>query len=209
MWRRHKIMVVFRRKQIVILALVLMIVVAGYLQYTYKAGSNSDELAGQIGDAVLVDNEEGEQAGAENLETDGIAWNSGAQDTSAAPGVSASKEANDFFAQAKMNREITRDKTTKTLKSITSDKSAPEETISKAYDQLMALTEIAEKEMRIETLISKMGFNDCVALFADDGSVDIVVKTPELTDAQVAQIADIVSRQANVDIADINIKKIY
>ena len=202
-------MVVFRRKQIVILALVLMIVVAGYLQYTYKAGSNSDELAGQIGDAVLVDNEEGEQAGAENLETDGIAWNSGAQDTSAAPGVSASKEANDFFAQAKMNREITRDKTTKTLKSITSDKSAPEETISKAYDQLMALTEIAEKEMRIETLISKMGFNDCVALFADDGSVDIVVKTPELTDAQVAQIADIVSRQANVDIADINIKKIY
>jgi len=74
---------------------------------------------------------------------------------------------------------------------------------------MIALVENADKEMRIETLIKEKGFSDAVALFADDGSIDIIVKAPSLTTAQTAQIADIVSRQAKVAIVDIHIKKLF
>ncbi len=202
-------MLVFKRKQIVILALVLLIVVAGYLQYTYKQGSTSTDLAGgKLGEAVYVDNEIDNLELVENSDDEGIALESGA-DIVDSTDISASKEANDFFAQAKMDRDQSRSKSTETLKSITEDKSVTKETVSKAYEDMITLTDNADREMRIETLVSKMGFSDCVALFADDGSVDVVVKTPTLTNAQVAQIADIVSRQADLAIEDIHIKKLY
>lgn len=194
---------VFKRKQIVILALILMIVVAGYLQYSYKQGSTSaDKDAGKLGDAVYVDNQ---------IENQGIA---GAEDETAnsvkpQENVSASKMANDFFAQAKMDKEQSRGKSNESLKAITEDVNASKETRNKAYDQMMAIVDKADKEMRIETLINKMGFSDCVALFADDGSIDIIVKTPSLTNAQTAQITDIVARQGKVTVDNIHIRKLF
>ena len=59
-------MMVFKRKQIVILALILMIVVAGYLQYSYRQGSTSANTEGKLGEAVYVDNE---------IENDRTGWN--------------------------------------------------------------------------------------------------------------------------------------
>jgi stage III sporulation protein AH len=183
----------------VILALILLIVVAGYLQYSYKQGSDSAALeAGRIGEAVYVDNE---------IANEGI--EEAVQQEANETDIKASKEANDFFAQAKMDREQSRSKATETLRAITEDASASKETIAKAHEEIFALMDTADREMRIETLIGKMGFSDCVVLFADDGSVDVVVKTPSLSTAQVVQITDTVSRQANVAIDNIHIKKLY
>ncbi|NJD03555.1 MAG: SpoIIIAH-like family protein [Ruminiclostridium sp.] len=197
-------MVVFKRKQIVVLALILMIVVAGYLQYSYKQGSTSaGKDNGKLGEAVYVDN----QLGNEEIDT--------AMDAKKdeKPGkktdVSASKLANDFFAQAKMDKEISRSKSSDSLKAITEDVNASKEIRAEAYDKMMALLENADKEMRIETLIREKGFSDAVALFADDGSIDIIVKAASLTTAQTAQIGDIVSRQAKIAFEDIHIKKLF
>ena len=46
-------------------------------------------------------------------------------------------------------------------------------------------------------------------MFGSDGSVDVVVKTPSLTSVQVAQIADITSRHADVDIKDIYVRQSF
>lgn len=194
---------VFKRKQIVILALILMIVVAGYLQYSYKQGSTSAGTeAGKLGDAVYVDNQ---------IENQGIAGveDETSNNVKSQQNVSASKMANDFFAQAKMDKEQSRGKSNESLKAITEDVNASKETRNKAYDQMMAIVDKADKEMRIETLINKMGFSDCVALFADDGSIDIIVKTPSLTNAQTAQITDIVARQGKVTVDNIHIRKLF
>ena len=102
-----------------------------------------------------------------------------------------------------------RSKNNESLKAITEDENAAKEVKAKAYDEMMTLTENADKEMRVETLIDKMGFSDCVALLGDDGSIDIVIKTPSLTNAQTAQITDTVSRQANISIENIHIKKLF
>lgn len=191
-------MMVFKRKQIVILALILMIVVAGYLQYSYRQGSESADAGGKLGEAVYVDNEIYNE-GLDDLES-GQAENTN---------VSASKMADDYFVQSKMDKEQGRSKSSETLKAIAEDINASEDIRNEAHNKIMAMTANAEKEMRIETLINKMGFDDSFVLFADNGSIDIVIKTPALSTSQAAQITDIVTRQGNVGIEDIHIKTLY
>lgn len=193
---------ILKRRQIVILTLVLMIVIAGYIQYSYKKSgySENDEETGRLGEAVYVDTQELESAKGDNQETN--------KDESEEKGkiVTASKEAEDYFAQTKLEKEITRSRDADSFRSIAEDEKASAEVKEQAYNKMMALIDVSDKEMRIEALIKKQGFDDVIALFADDGSVDIIVKAPTLTASQVAQITDIVSRQANVDIDKIIIK---
>lgn len=193
---------ILKRRQIVILTLVLMIVIAGYIQYSYKKSgySENDEETGRLGEAVYVDTQELESAKGDNQETN--------KDESEEKGkiVTASKEAEDYFAQTKLEKEITRSRDADSFRSIAEDEKASTEVKEQAYNKMMALIDVSDKEMRIEALIKKQGFDDVIALFADDGSVDIIVKAPTLTASQVAQITDIVSRQANVDIDKIIIK---
>ena len=193
-------MMVFKRKQIVILALILMIVVAGYLQYSYRQGSDSAEMDGKLGEAVYVDNE---------VENEGLAGTETTLTEGGKANITASKMANDYFVEAKMDREQSRSKTSESLKAITEDINASSATKEEAYNKMMALTTNTEKEMRIEALINKMGFDESFVLFADNGSVDVVVKTPSLSNAQVAQITDIVTRQADVAVEDLHIKPLF
>lgn len=186
----------FRRKQIVVLSLVLMIVVAGYLQYSYKKSSSSplsDNSSGKSGDAVYVGNMD-KNASAKSKDK------SKSKDSTKKKAVTASKAANDFFAQAQLEREITRGKVTDSLKEISEDQNATQEVKAKAYEQMVQISGNLEKEMKIETMVKEKGFDDVFALFADDGSIDIVVKSPNLTSSDVAKITDIVTRQANLDI---------
>lgn len=204
-------MMVFKRKQIVVLSLVLMIVVAGYLQYSYKkssvtVGGNDNS---KIGEAVYVESNDPTAKDQKDQKDQKDKTNQNKKDTKASS-ISASKQANDFFAQAKLDKEVTRSKEEDSLKAITEDTKVTKEAKAKAYDQMVKMIGNSEKEMKVETLVKKMGFSDVVALFGDDGSLDIVVKSQTLTSSQVAQITDIASRQANVsDLDKIHIKNIF
>ena len=59
------------------------------------------------------------------------------------------------------------------------------------------MTELAEQEMDIETLLSSKGFSESVVNLTEN-SADIVVKSKELTDANRAQIEDIVTRKTEI-----------
>lgn len=195
-------MMVFKRKQIVILALILLIVVAGYLQYSYKQGSTSAEADGKLGEAVYVDNEiynEGFEDSDINV----------SENIDEQKNVTASKMANDYFLQARLDKEQSRSQAAESLRSIAEDANVSEAIKDEAHSKMIAIVENTEKEARIETLINKMGFEESFIMFADNGSVDIVIKTPSLTTAQTAQITDIVTRQADVDVSDIHIRTLF
>ncbi|AUS96164.1 hypothetical protein CDQ84_04765 [Clostridium thermosuccinogenes] len=191
-------MTVFKRKQVVALALVLLIIVAGYLQYSYKKSStaSADKDAGKIGEAVYVENSDSEDPDFVALDEEGDA-------------AAASKEANDLFAEAKLNRDMTRSKSESALKEIIEDENASQESRDEANKKMIEMVERTDCEVRIETLIKNKGFEDALAVFADDGTLDICVKAPTLTASDVAKIADIASRQANIEISDITVKNIY
>ncbi len=185
-----------KRKQIIVLSLVLMLVIAGYLQYSYNKSSQfSEEDSGQIGDAVFVDNQDVNDDSAAVDDTEKT--------------VTASKEANNYFAQTKMDRDVVRGKDIEIMKSITDDQSASKEQKTEAQAKMMKIVETSQKELNIENLIKGKGFSDVVALFGDDGSVDIVVKAPAISKADTAKIVDIVTRQANISLDKIVIKKMF
>lgn len=187
-------MQVFQRRQIVILSLILMVVVAGYLQYTYNEGDASIVGKGRLGEAVYVDND---------TEVRNINFE---EEVNAEKTASNAKE---YFARAKLDKEITRSKNTEILNEILESESVDEEMKRTTNEKILTMVSNSEKEMKIETLIKKNGYNDVIALFGEDGSLDLVVKAPELTSAQVAQIADIASRQGDVPMTKIHIKNIY
>ena len=202
-------MMVFKRKQIVVLSLVLMIVIAGYLQYTFKK-DGSASVAGnensKLGEAVYVDNQDASVA---NSATTSGSTSKDTKDNKSSSIASASIQANNYFAQARIDKESTRGKNTESLKAIADDTKVSKEIKSKAQDQMLTLISYAEKETNIETLIKAKGYSDAVATFGDDGSLDIVVKAPTLTEVDTAQIADIAARQGNVKMTEIYISNKY
>lgn len=62
---------------------------------------------------------------------------------------------------------------------------------------MISMTDVAEKETAAEILLEAKGFDDAIVSI-DGGSVDVVVNTSELTEAQRAQIEDIVIRKTGV-----------
>lgn len=98
---------------------------------------------------------------------------------------------------AKLMKEQTRAKNKETLLDIINSTTISEEQKQSAVENMIHLTDIAEKETAAEILLEAKGFEDVVVSISESG-VDVVVGTETLTDAQCAQIEDIVTRKTDV-----------
>ena len=98
------------------------------------------------------------------------------------------------LSSAKLMKEQTRAKNKETLLEIINSTTISEEQKQTAIEGMIQLTDIAEKETAAEILLEAKGFNDVVVSISDSG-VDVVVNAETLTDAQCAQIEDIVTRK--------------
>ena len=76
-----------------------------------------------------------------------------------------------------------------------------------AVDSMVQMTEFAEMEAAAEILLESKGFSDVVVSISADG-VDVVVNAAELTEAQRAQIEDIVIRKTESPAEDIVISTV-
>ena len=72
-----------------------------------------------------------------------------------------------------------------------------EEQKQTAIDNMIAMTDIAEKETSAEMLLEAKGFTDVVVSVTENGA-DVIVNAAEVSDAQRAQIEDIVKRKTDV-----------
>lgn len=98
---------------------------------------------------------------------------------------------------ARLLKEQTRAKNKETLLDIINNVNISEEQKQEAVDNMIAITDVAEKETAAEILLESKGFDDVVVSITD-GTVDVVVNAAELTEAQRAQIEDIVIRKTGV-----------
>ena len=111
------------------------------------------------------------------------------------------------LAGAKLQKEQTRAKNKETLLDIINNANISEEQKQDAINGMIALTDMAEKETAAEILLEAKGFNDVVVSISGSG-VDVVVNSPSLTDAQRAQIEDIVTRKTGISPENIIISPI-
>ncbi len=111
--------------------------------------------------------------------------------------VFTSSTSMDTLSGAKLMKEQTRAKNKETLLEIINNVNINDEQKQEAIDNMITITDIAEKETAAEILLEAKGFED-VVVSIDADTVDVVVNTQELTEAQRAQIEDIVVRKTGV-----------
>lgn len=111
------------------------------------------------------------------------------------------------LSDAKLLKEQTRAKNKETLMQIIGSDGLTDEQKQEAVDSMVEMTVIAEKESAAEILLEAKGFTDVVVSIADD-AVDVVVNSVGLSDAQRAQIEDIVKRKTGISAENIVISTV-
>ncbi len=217
-----------KKNQMMITALAIMIAVAGYLNFAGTKVTDEDlmSVSGEMGAtgltqedaeaeyAALLDlsEEDIEQASGdiESLDSDVTMAESGSVDEELAqalaeeqmdevPGeaVFTSAETASALSGAKFEKEQTRMQNKETLLEIINNANISETQKQEAVSSMISMTDIAEKETAAEILLEAKGFDDAIVSI-DGDSVDVVVNTAELSEAQRAQIEDIVIRKTGV-----------
>ena len=202
----------FKKNQIIITTLAIMIAVAGYLNYSGrifgesgKAEATNGELANQ--ELLDITSEDGAQETAGDIESQDQEVADGTVEGTPGEAVLTNGDVTGVVAEAKVTREQVRAKNKETLLEII-DANLSDEQKQDAINQMIAMTELAEKEAAVETMLASKGFSDTVVSLTAE-TADVVVNSAELTDANRAQIEDIITRKAEIAPENIVITPIY
>ncbi len=169
----------FKKKQVVLAALVAMVGLAGYFNWSYQHSENgavSDTEDMELGEAKLVS------------------------------GVNISAKDN-FFANSRMEKEQGRSKALESLKSIAENPESSGEAKKEAELKIVDMTIRSEKELAAEAEIKSKGFADAL-VYINDGAVSVIVKTDsELTQTEASRIQEIIIRITGTDSDKIGISR--
>ena len=190
---------VFKKNQVIIAALAVMIAAAGYLNYSgrlFPDKAKSSEIGSEVASQELLDisQEDSQSASSDIKSQDG---DNEAQASTPGEAVLTGGDATSIVSQAKITREQVRAKNKESLQEIIDNKQLTGEQKKKAVNEMVELTKIAEKEAAAETMLSAKGFTDSVVSLSEE-SADVVVNAKELSEANRAQIEDIVIRKTGM-----------
>ncbi|WP_235912584.1 SpoIIIAH-like family protein [Velocimicrobium porci] len=224
---------IFRKNQVIITALAIMIAVAGYLNFTQdksnvavNTAAKEDEITyGDLDDSTLdLSEEDIDTASKESDEKKDAKETNGdkveVSDTGELIADASEKSADageavlvnntigsDFFSSARLTREQTRAKNKEMLMEIVDNKNVTEQQKKDAVKGIVKLTSIAEMESATEILLEAKGFKNAVVSIVDN-SADVIVNAKDLTEQQIAQIEDIVKRKTEISAENIVISPV-
>ena len=204
---------IFKKNQIIIAALAVMIAAAGYLNYSGKLFGDKDtaeKTNAELANKELLDiSEEDVTASAsDDIKSQDGTDSDGSVDGTPGEAVLTSGEASAVVAEAKVTREQVRAKNKESLMEIIDNENLSDEQKQDAVNQMVAMTDIAEKEATAETLLASKGFSEAVVSLTQDAA-DVVVNAAELSDANRAQIEDIITRKTGVAAQNIVLTPVY
>lgn len=227
---------IFRKNQFIITALALMIAVAGYISYMnkdmddtaltvtsdaleeeYEISEEDSLLEGEIFTDEMEETIESTETLSENtdvaleenapIEENAVEETKDMEDAGEAVLTSTIPDNASFAAEIKLNREQIRAKNKETLLQIVNNESVTEAQKQAAIDEMITMTDIAERESATEMLLEAKGFSDVVVSITDE-SCDVVLNMGEVTDAKRAQVEDIVKRKTMISAENIVITPI-
>lgn len=205
-----------KKNQIMITALAAMIAVAGYLNY---AGTDLDETLLSANSSAVEDIEDASIA--EDISAEDIYAQeqipAGGEIASLDEDVELSEKGNigesvlasstmgvGLVSEAKVTREQTRSKNKEALMDLINSANITDSQKQNAIDEMVQMTDVAERELAAETLLAAQGFDE-VVVSINDNYADVVVSSTQVSDAQRAQIEDIVKRKTGIEAANITI----
>ena len=172
---------IFKKNQVIITSLAILIAVAGYLNFADVDLGIGDKEAStdnsSILDQVEYDLSDETAVADENAET--AAETAEVPDGSSTPG------------------EAVRSQSKADLQEILNNTEVGDEQKQEAVNTMVQMTEISEKEAAAEMLLEAKGFENAIVNLTGE-TADVVVPEAELEDAQRAQIEDIVKRKTGI-----------
>ncbi len=219
-----------KKNQVVIFVIALMLVTAGYLNFTNGQNTkqnllptsslaDSEQMAA-IGDATLVSanetkenttissNKTNEQL---NSQTSNNVVNSVQSSTNT---ISSNQQAENkdntiksdssYFTQSKLDRDNMYSQMLENYQKILETDNLEAEEKTNAQEEIKRINNEKNAIMIAENLIKTKGFED-VILFVNNGNVTGIVKAEKLEEQQIAQIQNIITRELNVKANKINI----
>jgi len=210
-------MKLFKKNQVIIYVIALMLVAAGYLNYTANGNTNSiiptsgteeelDQMA-NIGDAQLVSSNdivnEAVNNTANNIE------NAKTENTSSNTVTTSSTTTNttnnsDYFKTSKLERDTMYSQMIETYEKVLNSDNSLETQKQSATDEIKKINDTKNSIMICENLIQTKGFENSV-VFVNGESVSVIIEASELSKEQVAQIQNIISREMNAKAENIHI----
>ena len=214
-------MKMLKKNQVVIYVVALMLVVAGYLNYsatndlgsTIQTSSTEEELTeienveeqinesnsnGLANDTNVVENALQNQEIVNTSEE--IAKNTSIGDAQL---VSSNAET-DYFSTSKLERDTMYSQMIETYENILSNSNSLETQRQSAQEEIKKINDIKNSIMICENLIKTKGLDQCV-IFANGESISVVIGADELTQEQIAQVQNIISREMSAQVENIHI----
>lgn len=192
------------KKQLILTGLVLTLGAAVYLNWQFSgntdllSGSDAVSVSKELGEAEFVNTSSDKKAG------ESTAKKSTEQSSSKKTTASASKSSDEYFSQAKVNRQQTQDDiaemTKKILESSEESDTAKAEAVAKAAE----LATVMEQQTNVESLIKAKGFEECM-VFIQNGECSIVVRDSDLTADDALIIKDIATGQTGITVDKIKV----
>ena len=219
---------ILKKNQIIIYVIAIMLMTAGYLNYTTKQGENSiqtsldieakdDSRLADIGDATLVSSSdvvvddlknETNTANTTNITTNEVkentVQNNVNQVNSTEQTSSNVSNNNEYFTKSKLERDNMYSQMIETYEKILNSNNSLETQKQTATTEITKINQTKNSIMICENLIKTKGFEN-VVIFVNGESVSVIIGLPELKQEEVAQIQNIISRELNVNAENIHI----
>ena len=225
-----------KKNQVIIYVIVLMLVTAGYLNYTTNTAEQSvqasmqmeardDSNTANIGDATLVSsndvlsntdtvNESSvNDTTASNTESSNTINNENTTNTTSdnsndnrettQTNAQTSTE-DDYFTKSKLERDTMYSQMLESYENILNSTNSLETQKQSATDEIKKINDTKNSIMICENLIQTKGFENSI-IFVNGDSISVILKSDELTQEEVAQVQNIISREMNCEIENIHI----
>ena len=197
-----------KKNQVIIFVTALMLIVAGYLNYNtnlentpVSAEGVQNEVVNQTEEAKLVNSnteiEENNNTSNSNTSNSIAAKEDNTIETS-------SKTKDEYFTTSKLGRDTMYSQMIESYQKIIDNNGISQEQKTVATEEITKINTTKNAIMIAENLIKTKGFED-VVIFVNDKSVSVILKSEQLKQEQIAQVQNIVTRELNCNIEDINI----
>ncbi len=208
-------MKVIKKNQIIIYIVVLVLMVAGYLNYTsytekevaletaMQMESKDDTELADIGDATLVNSNDIVPENTIN-ETDlDVQENVVNTDVDVQEDV-VNTDLDDYFVQSKLERDSMYSQMLETYENVLNSEYSLETQRQSATQEIEKINKTKNAIMICENLIKTKGFENSI-IFVNGESVNVIIRADELKQEEIAQIQNIVSREIQSSIENIHI----
>lgn len=186
---KKRINLIIGKKQIILAGLTVLLGVAVYANYLHSSTENEipiqESAAGNYGDVRFVSSD---ISGSKEI-------------------VVSSTDSDKYFAQARLDKQQSRDEAVEVLQSFYFGGDSTEEELAVIAQDVIEVSNYIETETKVENLLKAQGFSEALC-YLSDSSANVIVKTTGLDNAQAAQIKSTLLGEIAVPVENITILEI-